>query len=108
MSSLSLDKSFGYSMVHVGCMPHSSSSTFTAGAIGGIVLALLMIILVSLPLCCGILKQYGKARKPRGWKSSVSFCSFCPDVDFGLPSFIGASAPLRTVHVMELYGTFFA
>ena len=48
-------------MVHVGCMPHSSSTKFTAGAIGGIVLALLMIILVSLPLCCGVLKQYGKA-----------------------------------------------
>ena len=57
-------------------------------------LALLMIILVSLPLCCGILKQYGKARKPPGWKSSVFFCSFCPDVDFSLPSFIGASASL--------------
>ena len=25
-------------------------------------LGLLMIIIVSLPLCCGVLKQYGKAR----------------------------------------------
>ncbi|CAE7907457.1 ESD [Symbiodinium sp. KB8] len=30
------------------------------GSIGGIVLGLLMLILASLPLCCGVLKQYGK------------------------------------------------
>eukprot|EP00434_Breviolum_minutum_P024405 symbB.v1.2.021553.t2/scaffold1847.1/size122519/6 len=36
------------------------AGSLIGGAIGGIVLALLMIILVSLPLCCGILKQYGK------------------------------------------------
>jgi len=37
------------------------AGSLIAGAIGGIVLGLLMIILVSLPLCCGVLKQYGKA-----------------------------------------------
>ena len=37
------------------------AGSLMAGAIGGIVLGLLMIILVSLPLCCGVLKQYGKA-----------------------------------------------
>ena len=36
------------------------AGSLMAGAIGGIVLGLLMIILVSLPLCCGVLKQYGK------------------------------------------------
>jgi len=36
------------------------AGSLIGGAIGGIVLGLLMIILVSLPLCCGILKQYGK------------------------------------------------
>ncbi|CAE7365349.1 ESD [Symbiodinium sp. CCMP2592] len=30
------------------------------GSIGGIVLGLLMVIFASLPLCCGVLKQYGK------------------------------------------------
>ncbi|CAK9117271.1 unnamed protein product [Durusdinium trenchii] len=30
------------------------------GSIGGIVIALLMVILVSLPLCCGVFKLYGK------------------------------------------------
>jgi len=30
------------------------------GSIGGIVLGLLMVIIASLPLCCGVLKQYGK------------------------------------------------
>ena len=63
-------------------LPHCEddyAGSLIGGAIGGIVLGLLMIILVSLPLCCGILKQYGKARKPPGWKSSVFLCSFCPD-----------------------------
>jgi hypothetical protein len=31
------------------------------GSIGGIVVGLLMIILVSLPLCCGVMKKQGKA-----------------------------------------------
>ena len=42
-----------------------------AGAIGGIVLGLLMIILVSLPLCCGVLKQYGKASGPENYISTT-------------------------------------
>ena len=37
------------------------SGSLIAGAIGGLVLGILMIILVSLHLCCGVLKQYGKA-----------------------------------------------
>ena len=77
-------------------LPHCEddyAGSLIGGAIGGIVLALLMIILVSLPLCCGILKQYGKARKPTGWKSSVFSCSFCPHLDFSL---------------YIVYGTFFA
>ncbi|CAE7566727.1 ESD [Symbiodinium natans] len=39
-------------------------TTFTAslygGSFGGMALALIMVILASLPLCCGVLKQYGK------------------------------------------------
>ncbi|CAJ1334511.1 unnamed protein product [Effrenium voratum] len=39
-------------------------AAFTAslygGSFGGMALALVMVILVSLPLCCGVLKQYGK------------------------------------------------
>ena len=38
-------------------------ATLMGGSIGGIVLALLMIIVASLPLCCGVMKQFGKA----GW-----------------------------------------
>ena len=52
-------------------LPHCEddyAGSLIGGAIGGIVLALLMIILVSLPLCCGILKQYGKARNQRAGK----------------------------------------
>ena len=36
-------------------------NTLIGGSIGGIVLGVIVVVLVSLPLCCGVLKQYGKA-----------------------------------------------
>eukprot|EP00435_Cladocopium_sp_Y103_P025071 s2395_g6.t1 len=39
------------------------AASLWGGSIGGIVVGILVIILMSLPLCCGVLKQYGKAGK---------------------------------------------
>eukprot|EP00438_Fugacium_kawagutii_P035263 Skav227222 [mRNA] locus=scaffold2048:479910:504782:- [translate_table: standard] len=36
------------------------AASLWGGSIGGIVVGLLMVILVSLPLCCGVLKKFGK------------------------------------------------
>ena len=40
------------------------AASLWGGSIGGIVVGLLVIIFMSLPLCCGVAKQYGKAGKP--------------------------------------------
>ena len=40
------------------------AASLWGGSIGGIAVGILMVVLVSLPLCCGILKQYGKANGP--------------------------------------------
>eukprot|EP00435_Cladocopium_sp_Y103_P029111 s2395_g7.t1 len=37
------------------------AASLWGGSIGGIVVGILVIVLMSLPLCCGVLKQYGKA-----------------------------------------------
>mmetsp|Transcript_20430 Transcript_20430/g.34032 ORF Transcript_20430/g.34032 Transcript_20430/m.34032 type:complete len:169 (+) Transcript_20430:31-537(+) len=36
------------------------AASLLGGSVGGIVVGILVIIFVSLPLCCGVLKQYGK------------------------------------------------
>ncbi|CAE7457959.1 ESD [Symbiodinium natans] len=39
---------------------NSFTASLYGGSFGGMALALIMVILASLPLCCGVLKQYGK------------------------------------------------
>ena len=48
------------------------AASLWGGSIGGIVVGILVIIFVSLPLCCGVLKQYGKVGLP-GWVEKNSF-----------------------------------
>ena len=72
MHLLFFDKGFdGLAILAYVTACHCIQAAFTAslmgGSIGGIVVGLLMVILVSLPLCCGVLKQYGKAwTAPKG------------------------------------------
>ena len=57
---------FASNLLAFGCETGSGfdqnayAASLWGGSIGGIVTGLLMIVLVSLPLCCGVLKQYGK------------------------------------------------
>ena len=47
------------------------AASLWGGSIGGMVVGILVIVLMSLPLCCGVLKQYGKAGKISGATSWV-------------------------------------
>ena len=48
--------------IHV-CSEDAYAASLWGGSIGGMVVGILVIVLMSLPLCCGVLKQYGKAGK---------------------------------------------
>eukprot|EP00435_Cladocopium_sp_Y103_P038594 s2395_g10.t1 len=50
----------------VDCGEDAYAASLWGGSIGGIVVGILVIVLMSLPLCCGVLKQYGKAGKISG------------------------------------------
>ena len=51
------------------CSEDAYAASLYGGSIGGIVVGILVIVLMSLPLCCGVLKQYGKAGKISGANS---------------------------------------
>ncbi|CAL1170161.1 unnamed protein product, partial [Cladocopium goreaui] len=57
----------GVDMAAMRSLMVASSDAYAAslwgGSIGGMVVGILVIVLMSLPLCCGVLKQYGKAGK---------------------------------------------
>ena len=56
--------------IHV-CSEDAYAASLWGGSIGGMVVGILVIVLMSLPLCCGVLKQYGKAGKISGATSWV-------------------------------------
>ena len=47
----------------VDCSEDAYAASLWGGSIGGMVVGILVIVAMSLPLCCGVLKQYGKAGK---------------------------------------------
>ena len=53
------------------------AASLWAGSIAGIAVGILMIVLVSLPLCCGIGKKYGKAIAVLGIVVGIA-CLFMP------------------------------
>ena len=56
--------------IHV-CSEDAYAASLWGGSIGGMVVGILVIVAMSLPLCCGVLKQYGKAGKISGANSWV-------------------------------------
>ena len=55
-------RTFHVGSIHV-CSEDAYAASLWGGSIGGMVVGILVIVLMSLPLCCGVLKQYGKAGK---------------------------------------------
>ena len=55
----------------VDCSEDAYAASLWGGSIGGMVVGILVIVVMSLPLCCGVLKQYGKAGKLSGANSWV-------------------------------------
>ena len=68
LSSIVSHLQCGGRSIHV-CSEDAYAASLYGGSIGGIVVGILVIVLMSLPLCCGVLKQYGKAGKISGANS---------------------------------------